>query len=194
MQYSQSYWLPGLGCQSIKNDSNVPYVLDLGLGCRGRVNFVGTQELHRFKFKDEILSSHALDFLKNKGSPQSMIDRLQRPEIPEVKPNLPDPEWLIFEKKPENKLVVGKNLLNPHPMVLKLGKSLKEAKENEKHILLPRLKKSLDVSVTKLCIPRVLRVLDAFIKGIASRGLKINVDYKDKRITSAPRRMQGESS
>jgi hypothetical protein len=81
---------------------------------------------------------------------------------------------LAEEQKPENRVVVPERLHAPCELVQAARAALESAKENEFGIVVPP-SGCLAVKVSRAQHPRALRIADALLKAIASRGWDANV-------------------
>jgi hypothetical protein len=120
------------------------------------------------------------------------VHQVPLPNIPEVSSNeiviQPSPvqnpilannpdllKKIDFEKQPQNRIVVKTELRNPHPLVQQVKKLL----SNSKPYLYGRLSTSrmsscIDVQVSEKTLDRALRIIDALICALESRGYKVS--------------------
>lgn len=94
------------------------------------------------------------------------------------------------EKREEATIHVADHLVDPHPHVLKVSKSLrvsKFARPEKAGMLTPQAKGRLDISVFPPTVDRALRIMDAVIKALELRGWPVEVDDDEagRRSTSA---------
>jgi hypothetical protein len=70
-------------------------------------------------------------------------------------------------------VIVEERLRDPHPAVQWLATSFKDSEPDKHGRLVVGPSWAPEVSVTKECVPRVLRILDAFVKTLESRGHRV---------------------
>ena len=80
-----------------------------------------------------------------------------------------------LERKKENQILVGENLIDPHPLVALTERSIRSARTDESGIVRPRAKGCLDLAVSPASIDRSLRILDAILKALDRRGIPVTV-------------------
>lgn len=92
---------------------------------------------------------------------------------------------IAFEKLEENRIRVVHTLRDPHQYVQQTEKILSKAKPNsyDNGILNPKVG-CLDIQVSPESLSRALLIMDALIKSLEARGLKVSISNKDKRVTS----------
>lgn len=78
-----------------------------------------------------------------------------------------------IEKRRENLITVAEELTDPHPLVAKTATSIRGSKPDEKGIVRPKARKCLDLSVSPALIDRSLRILDAILKALEARSLRV---------------------
>ena len=91
------------------------------------------------------------------------------------------------EKQPEAAIQVADQLLDPHPEVRKLARSLHAERFGNGQrpgILSPNVRPRLDVSVYPASVDRALRIMDALMKALETRGWSVEVDDEGKHSTS----------
>lgn len=81
------------------------------------------------------------------------------------------PEAIAREKKPENRIVVGDELVDPLPVIERTQKSLLSAKVEENGLVRPKGKGCLAVCVAPASIDRAMRIMDALLKALHTRGI-----------------------
>ena len=85
-------------------------------------------------------------------------------------------EQIANEKRPENRIVVSKTLRDPHQFIVETRKFLEGQKEGRYNRLeIPRDSTCLSIQVSANLIARSLRIMDALIKAMESRGYKVEV-------------------
>lgn len=77
------------------------------------------------------------------------------------------------EQLPENKIGVSGSLDAPHPLVERTLRSLASAKPNEVGLVEPKAKRCLNVTVSPESVARAMLIMDALVKALEARGLKI---------------------
>lgn len=80
-----------------------------------------------------------------------------------------------FEKRPENRIQLPTQLVDPHPLVSRTGTSIRNARPNDEGLVRPRAQKCLNLSVSPDLIDRSLLILDTLIKALETRGLRVSV-------------------
>ncbi len=93
---------------------------------------------------------------------------------------------IAFEKLPENRIEVRDRLTSPHPLIektraLRENSSRQRAERGRRD---PCADAGLSISVSKQHLPRALRIMDALLKALESRGFKVAVApmmYKSDR-------------
>jgi hypothetical protein len=130
----------------------------------------------------------------------------QRPNLPRLSPLDPDqaaqitirgnakPSELVgdqtaqlieAEKLQEKQIEVSEQLTAPHPLVTKAAKSFQASRGDHKVIVRPRARPRLDIRVSRPCLDRALRIMDALCKALEARGYSVEVDEEGKWSTSA---------
>ena len=89
-----------------------------------------------------------------------------------------------FEKKAENQIRVEAALNFPCPEIEKTKRSFETAKTDEKGLLKPRLKVTLDLRVGPKNLDRALRIMDALLKALEKRGYQISIKKEGPNSTS----------
>ena len=99
----------------------------------------------------------------------------------------PDPEHLVarreFETRPENRIMVPETLDNPHPMVVATERAFRKPKRRNLGHQPMTERRELDISVSETSLPRALRIMDALVKALASRGMPLRIEPDGKRRT-----------
>ena len=80
------------------------------------------------------------------------------------------------EKEQEKSIVVANRLESPHPFIERTLRSLNSASADPQGLVSPKAKQCLDVAVGKDKVDRAMRIMDALVKAIETRGLKIWVE------------------
>ncbi len=88
-----------------------------------------------------------------------------------------------FEKRPENRITLPAQLVDPHPLVARTETSICSAMPDEPGIARPRARKCLDLSVSPGLIDRSLLVLDTLLKALEVRGFCVSVVDGDRSRT-----------
>ena len=88
------------------------------------------------------------------------------------------------EKQDDKKVQVPEQLIDPHPHVAKAAKSLQAGRADAQGIVSPRARPRLDIRVSRSCLDRALRVMDALCKALEARGYAVEVDEEGKYSTS----------
>ena len=93
-------------------------------------------------------------------------------------------EAKLHERMPENKIVVGKSLRSPHRLV-STAKDLLErvATDTEKGHQVYTSEACLNIRVTRPCLNRALRIMDALIKALENRGASVELERSKRRTT-----------
>jgi hypothetical protein len=104
-----------------------------------------------------------------------------RPDPAEAKPVPTDiPDYRTFENAPENKIVVPKELIQPHQLVVEAKRAYKGGHVDDRMGRIhPKIWPTLDLKVTKGSLDRALRIMDAILKALVARG--VSVELVDKR-------------
>lgn len=93
-------------------------------------------------------------------------------------------ERLAFERDEKNKIQVSDRLVNPHPLVRQTAETLRTRKPDRLGLLWrQRNEKCLDLRVSPNALPRALRIMDALVKALESRGMKVAIGESEKRET-----------
>lgn len=80
---------------------------------------------------------------------------------------------VLFEKLPENKIIVPERLHSPHPLI-KTTEALLKSRGIDKYGRINNHRLScLNVRVSKALLPRALRIMDTIIKELEKREMKI---------------------
>lgn len=77
---------------------------------------------------------------------------------------------IAFEQLEENKIKVPESLISPHPFIVKTQEILNGIKTPDHR------EKCLDINVGQNSINRALRLMDALIKALESRGFKVSLN------------------
>lgn len=104
-----------------------------------------------------------------------------------VTQTLSEVEQLITrESLPENKITVGPALVKPHALVAQTAQYLRAAKPSGTNGLVypPIGKGCLDIRVTPGNLGRALRIMDALVKALETRGYSVSIDPKNKDATT----------
>ncbi|MCX5810230.1 MAG: hypothetical protein NTX36_12825 [Proteobacteria bacterium] len=110
----------------------------------------------------------------------SMKEKTPRPKTAE-KDDEEVQRLILFEEDPANKVVVREILHNPHLLVVKTQKAMKEIKPDIRNGLIEaRYKEILELRVGPGNISRALKIMDALIKAFEKRGWRISLRKKDR--------------
>jgi len=91
---------------------------------------------------------------------------------------------MTAEQLPENKIVVPDSLENPHPLIKRTRTALRAATQTPYATLYSRDDNCLEISVSRASVDRALRIADALLKALESRGHSVAVLTKNqKRLT-----------
>jgi hypothetical protein len=93
-------------------------------------------------------------------------------------------EQRALESAPEHLIQVPGELTDPHPLVERTAQALQRRKADERGLLHPSLKRSMDVHVSKASVNRALRILNALVKALESRGYAITFPLEGPRRTA----------
>jgi len=89
------------------------------------------------------------------------------------------------EKMPENIIRVAPVMTEPHPLVERTQKVLRSTKPDETGLVYPRGGKGcLDIRVAVPNVDRALRIMDAVLKAVETRGYKVSIDEKRNEATT----------
>jgi hypothetical protein len=102
--------------------------------------------------------------------------QVQEKPMPVQVPGFIDPrseKILEFECNPRNRIIVGKKLWDPHPLVSTTKEQLRQAQPDTYGRLNSWRKGGLGVSVCPPSINRALLILDAIVKALEGRGFKV---------------------
>jgi hypothetical protein len=81
----------------------------------------------------------------------------------------------IYEGLPENKISVGLNLVNPHPLVKSAQELLKNSKIDEYGRVITKRLACLNVRVSQRNVRRALLIIDALIKALEKRDFTVEL-------------------
>jgi hypothetical protein len=84
-------------------------------------------------------------------------------------------ERVAAERRPENRITVLERLTNPHVLVDRTERRLRSARPDEVGFVAPAVRGCLDLAVAPGTVDRALRVLDALVKALDARGLRVAV-------------------
>ncbi len=86
------------------------------------------------------------------------------------------PAYVIFERAPENLVVVSDTLSRPHPLIKAAKSSLKMSNSDRKgEGFLYSTEPCVNISVSRATRDRALCIMDALIKALKSRGMMVEV-------------------
>ncbi len=93
-------------------------------------------------------------------------------------------ECIQFEKEEKNKIHVSDALRSMHPYVEQTKKALENYKSGafvrNDPILYSAGSVALDMKVTKVCLSRALRIMNALIKALEQRGFRVSIEARDR--------------
>lgn len=121
------------------------------------------------------------------SGPSYVIHRVT--EQQEIIKSMPkeDPEeitaLIAHENDPKNKVTVAERLFNPHPFVQETKLALEEQKADKYGRLYHNKAKYLNLNVTKTSLPRSLRIMDALIKALEKRQMKVTMAKEGTTVT-----------
>lgn len=119
------------------------------------------------------------------GSEGFVLRVAKRGDLPVTQGHTEEVEAKItFEQLNENQIQVSPALLSPHPYVARAEKNLRNARRNSSGILSPLAKKCLDLQIGPNSLDRALRIMDALIKALESRGINVSISEEGNRATS----------
>lgn len=124
-------------------------------------------------------------------SKQSVIEiRKRTSESVESKNTEESDPLVLFEKLPENKIIVPERLHSPHPLI-KTTEALLKSRGVDKYgrIMNHRLS-CMNVRVSKALLPRALRIMDTIIKELEKREMMIFI--KDRECPNTTLSIKGE--
>lgn len=97
--------------------------------------------------------------------------------------NKPIQPQLQYEQDPANRIRVSATLIEPHPLVSKLARSLETARPGKNELLLKLPPRRLDVHVTESTRNRALCIIDALLKAMEARGYAVDLTAEDRAAT-----------
>jgi hypothetical protein len=110
--------------------------------------------------------------------------RIYPHSAPETAPTSSEEDPRVeFEKRKGNRILVQPELSEPLPLIERTRSALSAAKPDGERMVTPRTLKALDVRIGAESVPRALRLLDALLKGLNDRGLKVKVSQDGARKT-----------
>jgi hypothetical protein len=104
---------------------------------------------------------------------QVAIEATQRP-ADELERKLDADPLIIKERLPENRIHVSATLSSPHPVIRATAERAKGRRPDKYGRISLQGKDSLDIHVTPASLPRALRVMNALIKALETRGMKVS--------------------
>jgi hypothetical protein len=107
-------------------------------------------------------------------SKQSVVEIRKRTlDVVESKSTDEDDPLVLFEKLPENKIVVPERLHSPHPLVKTTEAFLKSRNVDKYGRIMNHRLSCLNVHVSKALLPRTMRIMNTIIKELEKREMKI---------------------
>jgi hypothetical protein len=113
-------------------------------------------------------------------SNMSVVEIHKRTSEPVESKNTEESDPLVlFEKLPENKIIVPERLHSPHPLI-KTTEALLKSRGVDKYGRINNHRLScLNVRVSKALLPRALRIMDTIIKELEKREMKIYIKGRE---------------
>lgn len=116
------------------------------------------------------------------GNPVVVSSRFVQDEPVEV-----EPDHLVArrlsEGQAENRIIVSARLNNPHPLIVATQQALNQSKHKDHRNLPIAGRSTLDITVSEDSLPRALRILDALIKALELRGMRVRIETEGKHHT-----------
>jgi hypothetical protein len=81
----------------------------------------------------------------------------------------------------ENRIVVAETLDDPHPLIVRTEKNLRGAKKDERGFLTAKAKGCLSVVSAPVSVERAMRIMDALIKALEPRGMRVRIEDGDHK-------------
>ena len=107
-------------------------------------------------------------------SKQSVVEIRKRTlDVVKSKSTDEDDPLVLFEKLPENKIVVPERLHSPHPLVKTTEAFLKSRDVDKYGRIMNHGLSCLNVHVSKALLPRALRIMNTIIRELEKRDIKI---------------------
>ena len=101
-------------------------------------------------------------------------------EPPPQKPVREIPEYEAHERRPENRIYVPETLANPHKLVARAEKALRNGQVDHRYgWTFPKQRPCLDMQISPGCLDRALRLMDALLKSLETRGISVEVQQKE---------------
>lgn len=91
-----------------------------------------------------------------------------------------EPPEIQAERLPENKIVVSKNLNSPHQLIQGARKNLVGQKPYRG--MVHTFRGDIDIRVAPASVSRALRIMDALIKALEFRGMKIVIATNENKV------------
>jgi hypothetical protein len=93
------------------------------------------------------------------------------------------PPYEAFEKMPKNRITVGKRLTNPHPMTAHAKAAYKQEYLDPKYgWSIPSQRPTINIKVTPQWMPRALLIIDALLKALDARGIRVTNEARGHRL------------
>src|SRR5437867_3393657 len=109
------------------------------------------------------------------------VELMNRPPTSDGAPRSPEVEAQeAFEQQPRNRVRVPRRLVDPHPLVARTAERLRVAKPGKYGTVGAWGDKTLDVQVGPRSVERALRLMDALVKALEARGLRVGVASEGK--------------
>ncbi len=127
--------------------------------------------------------------VRQKPLPELKLGELESYTIHKVEPapTEPDSDYIKqhreFEARPENKVIVKSTLRNSHPLV-QASKAKLSNPNTDRYKRCYGGRGCLNISVSKGSIHRALRIMDALIKALSSRGYQVSQGSEYREVTS----------
>jgi hypothetical protein len=124
------------------------------------------------------------------GNPVIVSSRFVQDEPVEA-----DPDHLVArrlsEEQAENRIIVSARLNSPHPLIVATQQAFNQSKHKDHRNLPLAGRGTLDIAVSEENLPRALRILDALIKAMELRGMRVRIETEGKHHTLID--VQGEA-
>jgi hypothetical protein len=101
---------------------------------------------------------------------------VKQPQVPAPE-TVAEPADIVFERQPENEVVVSDHTRLKHPLVLKTKELLHQAHCDERGIYYP-VPEAMNIKVSEASRTRALRVVEMLIRALEQRGHSVRVETK----------------
>lgn len=123
------------------------------------------------------------------------LPKLADPKSQTISLNAQSSRWTLLsdeakaklraQKREDHKVVVPEKLDTPHPLVERTERSLRSSAADNEGLVRPKAKGCLHVAVGTETIDRAMRIMDALLKAIEERGMRVTVkdqEYRSKTL------------